>query len=108
MEKYRVRITSFAEGDIVDIFNYISINDSIESAEYVLGELEKLILALDEHPERGHYPPELIEHGIKTYREVFFKPYRIIYEVTKREVVIHLCVDGRRDMQTLLTRRVIR
>lgn len=108
LKKYRIRITSPAEHDILDIFDYVSRKDAIENAEYVLREIEGLILSLDTNPQRGHFPEELLVHGIKSFREVLFKPYRIIYEVMNKEVVIHLCVDGRRDMQTLLSRRLVR
>jgi len=45
--------------------------------------------------------------GIHEYREVFFKPYRIVYRVCADTVYIHLIADGRRDMQTLLERRLL-
>jgi len=32
-------------------------------------------------PERGVYPKELLDLGIRDYREVFFKPCRIIYRL---------------------------
>ena len=108
LKKYRIRITSPAEHDILDIFDYISRKNTIENARYVLRDIEVLVLSLDTNPERGHFPEELLDHGIKSFREVLFKPYRIIYEVINKEVVVHLCVDGRRDMQSLLTRRLVR
>jgi toxin ParE1/3/4 len=40
------------------------------------------------------------------WREVFFKPYRIIYEVRSGGVYIVFIADGRRDMRTLLQRRL--
>ena len=57
-------------------------------------------------PERGSYPEELSQLGIKEYREVFFKPYRIIYRIIGRQVYVFLVVDGRRNMQKLLQRRL--
>jgi toxin ParE1/3/4 len=42
------------------------------------------------------------------YRQVFFKPYRIIYEVCRSEILIHLIADGRRNLQPLLLRRLTR
>ena len=108
MKKYRIRITSPAEHDILDLFDYISRKDSIENAEYVLREIEVLIVSLDTNPVRGHFPEELLDHGIKSFREVLFKPYRIICEVINKEVVVHLCVDGRRDIRSLLMRRLVR
>jgi toxin ParE1/3/4 len=102
------RLTQEVEADLLDLFEYIARNDSIESAYRVLAELEALILSLDQQPERGHYPPELIEHGLKDYREVLFGPYRIIYEVEGSRVFVLACFDGRRDMQLLLERRLLR
>lgn len=77
------------------------------SAEYVLSKIEKTINSLSEFPERGVYSQELSALGIREYREVFFKPYRIIYRVIRNAVYIYLIVDGRRDMQTLLNRRLL-
>ena len=49
----------------------------------------------------------LLALGIKEYRQVFFKPYRMIYRVIGKQVYIHLIVDGRRDMQSVLARRLL-
>jgi toxin ParE1/3/4 len=58
-------------------------------------------------PQRGSYPRELLALGIKEYRQVFFKPYRLIYRVIGRDVVVYVVADGRRDMQSLLARRLL-
>jgi toxin ParE1/3/4 len=58
-------------------------------------------------PARGSYPRELLDLGIKEYRQVFFKPYRLIYRVVARDVVVFVIADGRRDMQSLLARRLL-
>lgn len=108
MKKYQVRLTSEAEKDIEDIYDYIAKKDTLQNAEHVLDKLQQLILALNETPERGHYPLELSRQGIKEFREVIFKPYRAIYEIAGNKVIVHLCVDGRRDMKTLLERRLFR
>jgi toxin ParE1/3/4 len=49
----------------------------------------------------------LLALGIKEYRQTSFKPYRVIYRVLDRQVLIYLIVDGRRDMQSLLSRRLL-
>jgi toxin ParE1/3/4 len=64
--------------------------------------------ALSELPERGNVPKELSPLGITDYREVHYKPYRIIYRVIGSEVIVHGVLDGRRDMQSLLEGRLIR
>ncbi len=108
MKKYQVILTAEAERDVFDIYDYIAKKDTLQNAEYVLDGLESLILSLEEVPERGHYPPELSVQGIKEFKEVIFKPYRAIYEIIGSKVIVHLCVDGRRDMKALLERRLIR
>ncbi|MCP3663226.1 MAG: type II toxin-antitoxin system RelE/ParE family toxin [Gammaproteobacteria bacterium] len=108
MKRYNVRLTSEVESDLVDLFEYIARKDSIDNANYVLEKLDTLILSLDQQPERGHYPPELDKRGVKDYREVHFKPYRVIYEIIGNHVVILGCFDGRRDMESLLERRLLR
>lgn len=108
MRRYRVRIIEEAEQDLIDIYTYAAVNDSVEKADHVLDQLESLCPSLAELPERGHVPPELDRIGVTPYREVHFKPYRVIYQTTGREVDIHCVLDGRRDMQTLLERRLLR
>lgn len=108
MKHYRVRLAEEAELDLIDIYRYISLQDSVENADYVLGQLESLCSRLTELPERGHVPPELDRIDVTNYREVNFKPYRVIYEVIRQDVFIHCILDGRRDMSSLLQRRLIR
>jgi toxin ParE1/3/4 len=62
---------------------------------------------LSEFPERGAYPKELLALGVREYREIFFKPYRIIYRVLNKNDYVLLIADGRRDMQSLLQRRLL-
>jgi len=105
--RYQVRLTDDAAVDIEEIFLYVARNDSLSSAEAVLRKLEDAIARLALQPNRGVHPQELLELGIREYREVFFKPYRIIYRVIKRFVYVYLIADGRRDMQSLLRRRLL-
>ena len=49
---------------------------------------------------------QLTDDGIREYREIFFKPYRIICRVMEDNVYVLVIADGRRDMQTLLQRRL--
>jgi toxin ParE1/3/4 len=108
VKRYRVRLAEDAEQDLIDIYRYIALSDSAEKANYVLDQLESLCSRLTELPERGHVPPELDRIGVTNYREVNFKPYRVICEVIRQEVFVHCILDGRRDIPSLLVRRLIR
>ena len=102
-----VFLTDDAAHDLGEMHDYISRHDTPRKADYVLTQLEKTFASLAEFPERGAYPHELLHLGIREYREIFFKPYRIIYRVLDDTVYILLIADGRRDMQSLLQRRLL-
>ena len=105
---FEVFVIEDAERDLIDIYSYISRNDSIENAEYVFDAIQDKCLSLSTLPARGHVPPELERIGIYDYLEVHFKPYRIIYQIRENEIYIHSILDGRRSLQDLLQKRLIR
>ena len=104
---FRVMLTSDAARDLEELYDYIALHDAPRKADYVLDQIEKAFSKLSEFPERGTYPKELLTLGIREYREIFFKPYRLIYRVIEKKVYVLLIVDGRRDMQLLLQRRLL-
>ena len=104
---FLVQLTDDAVRDLEEICKYIEQHDSPTRADYVLDHIEKAFDGLSGHPQRGDYPKELLDVGIREYREVFFKPYRIVYRVVENNVYVLMIADGRRDMQTLLQRRLL-
>lgn len=104
---FAVLLTYDAARDLEDIYNYIALHDAPQKADYVFEQITKAFSRLSESPERGAYPKELLSLGIREYREVFFKPYRLIYRVMDNNIYILLIVDGRRDMRSLLQRRLL-
>jgi toxin ParE1/3/4 len=105
--KFEVLLTEGAEQDLEAIHDYISDFDCVANANYVLDGLMDVVESLSKFPERGSYPKELVGLGIKEYRQTFFKPYRVIYRITASQVIIYLIADGHRDMQSVLTRRLL-
>ncbi|MGZ8257349.1 MAG: type II toxin-antitoxin system RelE/ParE family toxin [Gallionella sp.] len=104
---YKVLLTDSAERDLESLYDYIAEHDSPENADYVLDKLLEVAATLSTFLERGSHPKELIALGIREYRQAHFKPYRLIYRVTGKQVFIYLIADGRRDMQALLSRRML-
>ena len=49
----------------------------------------------------------MIALGIRDYRQVHFKPYRLIYRVMQRRAIIYVIADSRRDLPALLARRLL-
>lgn len=105
--RFDVLITEGAEQDLESIYDYIAESDCVANAEKVLGNLMEAVESLSMFPERGSYPKELVALGIKEYRQTSFNQYLAIYRVTGRQVVIYMIADGRRDMQSLLLRRLL-
>lgn len=105
--KFEVLLTEGAEQDLEAIHDYISEFDCVANVNHVLDGLMGIVESLSRFPERGSYPKELVGLGIKEYRQTFFKPYRVIYRVASSQVIIYLIADGRRDMQSVLARRLL-
>ena len=106
-KQYQVLLTQGAEQDLEALYDYIAEFDCLANANSVLDRLGRVVSDLAQFPERGSYPKELLALGIKEYRQTSFKPYRVIYRVLDRQVLVYLIVDGRRDMQSLLSRRLL-
>jgi toxin ParE1/3/4 len=104
---FGVLLTRDAARDLNELYDYIALHDLPRKADHVLSEIEKVFSTLSEFPGRGVCPEELLSLGIREYREVFFKPYRIVYRVMEKNVYVLLIADGHRDMQSLLQRRLL-
>jgi toxin ParE1/3/4 len=63
---------------------------------------------LAEFPDRGAKLSEIEALERRQYRQVFFKPYRIVYSVVGSRAYVHLIADKRRDFRSLLAQRLIR
>lgn len=81
---WRVLLSEDAEQDIEELYRFIAGRDGIATAERILGELETATASLEEMPERGNVP------------------------IMGSDVVVYCIVDGRRDMQSFLERRLLR
>ena len=93
--------------NLEELDTWIATHDTPERATNVIDSISETFQKLTELPERGRYPNVLSALGIHEFRGGFFKHYRIIYRVERRNVHIYLIADGRRDMQTLLSYRLL-
>ncbi len=105
---FNVELTRWARQDIQDISRFLlkRTNDPQQVLAW-LDELHTAIISLSDKPERGHWVQELLAVGMKTHRELLHKPYRIIYQIRERKVVVFTIIDSRRDLQTLLKQRLL-
>jgi toxin ParE1/3/4 len=108
MKEYNVIVDIDAEDDLFGIYSYVALNDSTERADKLFASLRRTCYKLETLPLRGNIPPELLEIGVTEFRELHFKPYRIIYSIESASVHVHCILDGRRDVQTILQERLLR
>jgi toxin ParE1/3/4 len=105
---FSVFLLSGAQQDLLQLHKYVTLNDSLEKADRLIDDLQRTCSRLKTMPERGRIPPELERIGIREFRELILKPYRIIYSMAKNQVLVYCVLDGRRDLQDLLEERLLR
>lgn len=102
------------------VFLYSAERDLLELKDYVLKNFGKIawrssykkikdaVIRLKKFPLEGHVPDELASLNVTQYRQVIAGMNRVIYEVRGQTLYIHIVCDTRKDMQSLLTRRLLR
>ncbi len=106
-EQFEVLLTAGAERDLESLYDYIAAHDSTARANHLLDRLMHVVDTRSRFPAHGAIPAELSELGIREFRQLYFKPYRAIYRTMERRVVLYVIADGRRQMQSLLARRLL-
>ena len=104
---FSVRLTDGAVRDLESVVSYLDRHVGWGHTDRLLDRMEAAFESLSEFPLRGRCPMELADLGILDYREVAVKPYQLIYQVSGDSVVVLVIADGRRDMRTLLQRRLL-
>ena len=107
MDEWQVAWTATAVSDLGDLVDHIA-QDDPGAALTALQRLRTRAAALRTHPQRGRIVPELREAGALHYRELVERPWRILYRIEGRRVLVLALLDSRRDLQTLLLERLIR
>jgi len=105
-KKYFIKWTAPAREDVNEIIDYIS-KTNINYAVKILDNIEENVKNLDMYPERYRVVPELEKYGYLLYREIIVEYWRIIYKVENDFVYIMLVIDGRRNLEDLLLKKMI-
>lgn len=106
MKKYSIFWTKTAEQDLRNIISHIA-QDRLERALEVFHTIRASASDLESLPQRGRIVPELKVHGISTYRELVISPWRMIYRIEGKKVIILTVIDGRRNLEDILLERLI-
>lgn len=104
----KIVILASAELDLVELRSYIVKNFSLATWHKSYDKLKETIRNLARFPYLGSIPEELEALHQSQYRQVLSGMNRIIYEIRQDTLYIHIIADTRRDMKSLLMRRLIR
>ena len=105
--RFRVVWAEAAARDLEDIVAFVA-EDSVTSAGRLLSTLRGRAASLERVPMRGRVVPELSRFGMRSWREVVARPYRIVYRISGDTVTVLAVLDGRRDLEDLLLERLLR
>lgn len=104
---YKMIWTHVAESDLKEIIEYSSL-DRPQSALKILNEILDKASDLYDLPERGRIVPELQSQGIFQYRELVLPPWRLIYKILDRTIIVLSVIDSRQNVEDILLKRMIR
>ena len=105
--RYRIVWTEVAARDYESVLGYVGVYSGLGQATTLNAKLQRAISSLDTSPTRCRVVPELRLEGLDVYRELIVRPYRIMFRLRSKDVVLLAVVDGRRDLQELLIERAL-
>ena len=97
-----------AELDLKELKSYLVKNFGKDAWQVSYSKIQEAVGAIQTFPLGGKIPEELDKLNLTQYRQVISGMNRIIYEVRQETIYIHMVCDTRKDMQSLLTKRLLR
>jgi len=107
MTVHKVILAEYTNNDLLDIYCYIALEDSFESADKLIQQLKDACYSLSKLPNRGHVPHEFAQLAVSNYLEIHCNKYRIIYETVGKMVYVYCIIHMKRDVHDLLTERLL-
>jgi len=93
-----------AKNELLEIIEYIAVENQ-NSAKKVYQNIKRKADSLSSMPYKGRIIPEFKQFEINLYREVIESPWRIMYRIQDKTVVIITIIDGRRDVEDILFKK---
>ena len=106
--KLRLVFLDSAQEDLKELRRYVIGSFGPQSWKNSYAKIKQSVELIQEHPQAGHVPDELMRLSLGSYRQVISGVNRIIYEVRAQTIYVHVICDSRMDLASLLTRRLLR
>jgi plasmid stabilization system protein ParE len=105
---FQVVFLASAEQDLKELKTYIIKEFGQKAWQTSYAKIKESVEVLKTFPMSGSLPGELERLGLTQYRQIISGMNRIIYEPRQTVIYIHIVADVRKDMRTLLTKRLLR
>ena len=106
-KRFKVVVPPSVKKDLREIVEYYyEVNQSYSGK--IFSKIVERISELEGFPEKERVVPELRDHNISAYKELIEDPYRIIYKVLADEVLLVSIIDGRRNVEEILIKKLQR
>lgn len=96
-----------AEQDLKELKNHIIKNVGKDTWHAGYRKIKDAVNARKAFPLEGKVPEEIQSLNLAQYRQVISGMNRILYEVRQDTIYIHVICDARKNMRSLLTRRLL-
>ena len=105
---FQIVFLKSAEHDLKELKGYMIKNFGKDTWQASYIKIKDAVNTIGTFPLGGNVPEELERLNLTQYRQVVAGMNRIIYEVRQEIIYIHIVCDTRKDMKSLLTRRLLR
>jgi plasmid stabilization system protein ParE len=106
--KLKLLVLDEAQEDTKELRRYILKSLGAGTWKQTSAELAVTLGNIRQFPQSGYVPAELSDFGGLNFREALSGQNRVIYEVRDDALYIHVVTDTRRDLRTLLQKRLLR
>lgn len=106
--KLQVVFLRSAEVDLYNLKSYITANFSVLDWKKTNKKIKTAILNLKKFPKAGKPLPEITSIGLNQYYQIISGKNRAIYELRENIIYIHVICDVRKDVKSILTKRLLR
>ncbi|MFT4256190.1 MAG: type II toxin-antitoxin system RelE/ParE family toxin [Pseudoxanthomonas sp.] len=103
----RVVILHAAEADLLELRRHLLGRFGAAAWKGSYAKIKQAVTRIAAHPHAGKLPEELAELNLMQYRQVLAGMNRVIYELRDETAYVHVICDARRDLRTLLMRRLV-
>ena len=105
---FQIVFLKSAEHDLKELKVYMVKNFGKDTWQASYIKIKDAVNTIGTFPLGGNVPEELERLNLTQYRQVAAGMNRILYEVRQEIIYIHIVCDARKDMKSLLTRRLLR